>query len=69
MAVTLYIEGMMCPHCENAVKTALEAIGGDGSAAVDHKAGTAVVSLTGDTDKKVLIDAVTAKGYKVTDCK
>ena len=69
MTVTLYIEGMMCPHCENAVKTALEAIEGVESAVADHKAGTAVVSLTGETDKKVLIDTVTAKGYKVTDCK
>ena len=39
------IEGMMCAHCEAAVKKALEAIPEVVDAEVSHTAGTAVVTL------------------------
>ncbi len=66
---TLYIEGMMCPHCEKAVKGALEAIDGVMSAVADHTLGTATVNLSTTVENDTLIKAVTAKGYTVSDCK
>ena len=45
MKKTMKIEGMMCAHCEAAVKKALEAIPEVVDAEVSHTAGTAVVTL------------------------
>ena len=39
---TLSIEGMMCNHCENTVKTALEAVEGVTEAVVSYEKNTAV---------------------------
>ena len=44
MTKTMKIEGMMCGHCEAAVKKALEALDGVASAEVSHEKGTAVVT-------------------------
>ncbi|MBQ6092267.1 MAG: metal-transporting ATPase, partial [Clostridia bacterium] len=63
---TLAIKGMMCGHCEQRVKTALEALDGVAAAAVSHEAGTAVVTLSKAVDDVALRQAVTAQGYKVT---
>ena len=65
MKKTVKIEGMMCPHCEANVKKALEALGNVTSAEVSHKAGTAVLSLSGDVDNAVIKKTVEDKGYKV----
>lgn len=65
MEVTMKIEGMMCGHCEAAVKKALEAIPTVESAEVSHKNGTAVVKLSGETPSDVLKKAVEDKDYKV----
>lgn len=65
MTKTLKVEGMMCEHCEARVKKALEAVAGVESAAVDHKAGTAVVTLSSDVPNDELSSAVTAQDYKV----
>lgn len=59
------IEGMMCPHCEANVKKTLEALANVASAEVSHKAGTAILSLSGDVDDAVIKKAVEDKGYKV----
>ena len=67
MAKTMKIEGMMCPHCEAAVKKALEALDGVASAEVSHEKGTAVVELSADVADEVLKEAVEAKDYKVVD--
>ena len=66
MTKTMKIEGMMCGHCEAAVKKALEVLDGVSSAEVSHEKGTAVVELTGDVDNAVLTKAVEDKDYKVT---
>ena len=66
MQKTMKIEGMMCPHCEAAVKRALEALEGVDAAEVSHEAGTAVVSMSADVADAVLKEAVEAKEYKVT---
>lgn len=65
MEVTMKIEGMMCGHCEAAVKKALEAIPTVESAEVSHKNGTAVVKLSAETPSDVLKKAVEDKDYKV----
>ena len=67
MEKTMKIEGMMCGHCEAAVKKALEAVDGVASAEVSHTSGTAVVTLSKPVDNAVLKKAVEDKDYKVTD--
>ena len=66
MTKTLKVEGMMCEHCEARVKKALEAVDGVESAAADHSAGTAVVTLSGEVADEVLKQAVEAQDYQVT---
>ena len=66
MEKTMKIEGMMCGHCEAAVKKALEAVDGVVSAEVSHTSGTAVVTLSKPVDNAVLKKAVEDKDYKVT---
>jgi len=65
MTKTMKIEGMMCPHCEKAVKTALEELAEVESAEVSHEAGTAVVTLNTEVDNDLLKQTVEAKDYKV----
>lgn len=65
MTTTLKINGMMCPHCEATVKTALESIDGVTSAEVSHESGTAVVTLSKEVSEDVLKEAVVDKGYTV----
>lgn len=65
MTTTLKINGMMCPHCEATVKTALESIDGVTSAEVSHESGTAVVTLSKEINEDVLKKAVVDKGYTV----
>jgi Cu2+-exporting ATPase len=67
MKKTVKIEGMMCPHCEANVKKTLEALGNVAGAEVSHKAGTAILTLSGDVDNAVIKKAVEDKGYKVVD--
>ena len=66
MNKTIHIEGMMCGHCEAAVKKALEALDGVASATVSHEQGTAIVALTEDVADAELKAAVEAKDYTVT---
>ena len=66
MKKTMKIEGMMCGHCEAAVKRALEAIPQVESAEVSHVSGTAVVTLREPVADDVLRAAVEAKDYRVT---
>ena len=67
MTKTMKIEGMMCGHCEAAVKKALEAVAGVEAAEVSHEAGTAVVTLNAEVADEVLKKAVEDKDYKVTE--
>lgn len=65
MTKTMKIEGMMCGHCEARVKKCLEAIDGVTEAVVDHKAGTAVVTVADNVTAEVLIKTVEEQDYKV----
>ena len=62
---TMHIEGMMCRHCEAAVKNALEKLNEVGSAEVSHQQGTAIVYLEGDIGDNVLKKAVEDEDYTV----
>lgn len=66
---TIKIEGMMCGHCEAAVKSALEALPEVSEADVSHESGTAVVTLSKNIEDSVLKEAVEAKNYTVTEIK
>lgn len=66
-AVVLHIEGMMCGHCEAAVKNALCRLPGVADAVVSHTDGTARVTFTGaPVASDTLRAAVEAEDYRVT---
>lgn len=69
MKKTLEITGMMCGHCEMAVKKALEAVDGVDNADVSHEKGTAVVTLSKEVSNDVLKKTVEDKDYTVTNIK
>lgn len=69
MTKTMYIEGMMCGHCEATVKKALEALSEVASAEVSHEKGTAVVNLTTEISEEILKKTVEDKDYTVTGIK
>ena len=64
MKKTLKIEGMMCAHCEAAVKKALLAIPGIEEAEVSHEKGTAEITLSSSVDEEVIKKAIEDKDYK-----
>ena len=66
MEKTLYIKGMMCPHCEARVKKALEAVSGVQRADVSHVTGTAAVTADDAVPAEKLKKAVEDAGYTVT---
>lgn len=65
MELTLKVEGMMCPHCENAVKTALEKLDSVDSAEASHTESTVKVTLNKETDTDTLKEVIENAGYKV----
>ena len=67
MERTMKIEGMMCGHCEAAVKKCLEALPEVDAAQVSHEAGTAVVTLNAEIANDVLKKAVEDQDYKVLE--
>ena len=66
MKKIMHIEGMMCGHCESAVKTALEALPQVDEAVVSHEAGTAELTLNAEIADDVLKKTVEDKDYTVT---
>ena len=69
MTKTMNIKGMMCGHCEAAVKRALEALPEVASAEVSHEKGTAVVTLEKEIADDVLKKTVEDKDYEVVEIK
>ncbi|MCC8192851.1 MAG: heavy metal translocating P-type ATPase [Ruminococcus sp.] len=65
MKKTMKIEGMMCSHCEAAVKDALLSVDGVTDAKASHKSGKAVVKLSKDVSSEALKKVVEDKDYKV----
>lgn len=67
MEITLKIEGMMCPHCEARVKSALEEIDGVLEVVPSHAENKAVIKLSRAVDVEILKETVEKQGYKVID--
>lgn len=65
MNKTIKIQGMMCHHCEKAVKNALESLSGVESAIPDHETGLCSVVLSEDVDNEILKAAVEDEDFKV----
>ena len=65
MSIVLKVSGMMCPHCEARVKSALEAIEGVKEAKPNHKKSIVKISVDGEVDMQALKNAITACGYTV----
>ena len=66
MKKIMHIEGLMCGHCEAAVKKALEALPQVDEAVVSHEAGTAELTLNAEIADDVLKKTVEDKDYTVT---
>lgn len=66
MKKIMHIEGMMCGHCEAAVKKALEALPQVDEAVVSHEAGTAELTLNAEIADDVLKKTVEDRDYTVT---
>lgn len=65
METVLKIEGMMCPHCEGRVKSALESTDGVTEAIVSYEKGEAIVKSNVEISFETLKGIVEAQGYKV----
>ena len=63
MTKTVKIEGMMCGHCEAAVKQTLEAFPQVDEALPDKDAGVAVLKLNAEIDADAIKKAIEDKGY------
>ncbi len=61
---TILIEGMMCEHCERAVKDALENLPFIREAITSHEKGTAVITLCGSPDENAVKKAIEEEGYE-----
>ncbi len=63
--ITVVIEGMMCSHCENAVKIALESLPGASNAEASHEQGVATFSSSGPVDDDAIRAVIEDEGYEV----
>ena len=61
------INGMMCPHCSNRVKTVLEALAEVDEALVSHESGTAELTLNAPVSDALLKKTVEDQGYEVVE--
>lgn len=61
---TVKIKGMMCAHCEERIKNALEELDGVEEAIASHEKGTAELKLSLQIDSKKIKKAVESAGYK-----
>ncbi|MBQ2876736.1 MAG: heavy metal translocating P-type ATPase [Clostridia bacterium] len=64
MKITVKVEGMMCPHCEARVRSAIEAMDGVVAAEVSHVSGEAVVTVKDGAVADAIVATVEAQGYK-----
>lgn len=65
MKKIIYIDGMSCGHCCNAVTKALAALGGMQSVRVDLNSNSAQVEMMASISDAVLTQIITEAGYKV----
>ncbi len=65
MKQTIYVEGMMCTHCQARVESVCKAVAGVTDATVNLKAKQ--VTVSGDADLAAIKKAVTDAGYQVIE--
>ncbi len=65
MKKTLFVEGMMCTHCEATVEKALEALPEVESAKANHKNGKVIVKCVDEIADEKLATVITNAGYTV----
>ena len=61
--MTIQVDGMMCGHCENRVKGALEKISGIKEAHADHARGEVQIICRRNVEEKAIEEAITQAGY------
>jgi copper chaperone CopZ len=66
MKKIIFVEGMMCKHCQMHVESALKKIDGIKKAEVDLKKGTATIDSEKTIDETVLSKAISDAGYSVS---
>lgn len=64
MTKTFTVEGMMCSHCEAAVKKALEAIPGVDTAKANHKTNSVEVTFSEKVPVETFKKVITTAGYE-----
>ncbi len=69
MKKIIYVDGMMCAHCQAHVQNALSAVDGVSEVTVDLENKLASVTLLKDVSDKELADAVSQAGYTPVECK
>ncbi len=62
---TLFVKGMMCPHCEATVQKALEELDGVVRAEASYQKGTVMIELSHDVSHRAMKKALRAKGYRL----
>lgn len=67
MTKTIKIEGMMCPHCEAAVKKTLEAFAEIDEATPSHEKNEAVITCNAEPNMADVVKAITDAGYTVVE--
>ena len=60
---TVYIDGMMCPHCQGRVREVLSAFDPAVEVALENKC----AKLSADADNARITEAITSAGYKVVN--
>ena len=63
----LFIEGMMCDHCQARVKEALESLDGVSQAVVSHENNCADIVMDESVTDAMLIDVIADAGYILKD--
>ena len=61
--MTIQVDGMMCGHCENRGKGALEKISGIKEAHADHARGEVQIICRRNVEEKAIEEAITQAGY------
>ena len=61
--IEIRIDGMMCHHCENAIKKALEQLPFVAEASANFETGLAEITLSGDFDEEAVRKAVEGEDY------
>ena len=67
LMMKIYIDGMMCQHCEATVKKALEKLDFVAEAEASHEKGTAVIRLCGEMDENAVRKAIADEDYELLE--